>query len=106
LHPKISIILDLGEHVDVDNDPEKAEDHPHTPDDQPIELEAPVAGGEGGKPELNGQSVLTFLIRWREGRGAIGVGVRVRDHLSLSFFFLLPLFPAISSFTLVSNGKA
>ena len=88
MHPKISIILDLGEHVDVDNDPEKAgesdiimqcfemrnelldrlcewkmkpkpiiimmttttydmllcppEDNPHAPDDQPIELEAPV----------------------------------------------------------------
>ena len=90
LHPKIAIILDLSEHVDVDDDPEEAEQrgmincnlqrwrsrqknyheqhkqhekyqssksrspeyHPHATYNQPIELEAPVAGGERGQSEL------------------------------------------------------
>ena len=85
LHPKISVILDLGEHVDVDDYPEKAgwnefiynflfwmttltiremiwcglqpEDHPHPPDDQPIELEAPLARGKRGQTKLDLKNV-------------------------------------------------
>ena len=37
------------------------EDHSHTPDDQPIELEAPVAGGEAGKTNLRAEN--KFLER-------------------------------------------
>ena len=57
---------------------------------------------------LNGQSFFTFLIRRRQGRGAIGVGIGVGDHLSFVCLLLplLLLFLPIPTFILVRNGKA
>ena len=57
------------------------------------------------KNYLNGQSLFTFLIRWRQGRWSIGMRIGVRDHLDLLLLPLLLVF-AMSNLLLVSKGKA
>ena len=52
------------------------EDHPHPPDDQPIELEAPVAGGEGGQSKLSWKTFTRQPIQFKLRAGKIVISVQ------------------------------
>ena len=52
LHLQVVIILNLGKDVYLDDDPEEGEEDGHASNYLSIELQTPVAGGEGRKLHL------------------------------------------------------